>query len=83
MDNVEWAFGYGSRFGLVRGDYDTQARRLKDSAHAYREIIRANGLPPSPPRCQGDWGDIRHGPPEIVLARQTPLLASVDHYGRP
>jgi beta-glucosidase len=48
MDNVEWAFGYGSRFGRARVDYDTQAPRVMDSAYAYGEIIRANGLPPSP-----------------------------------
>ena len=59
MDNVEWAFGYGSRFGLVRVDYDTQTRRLKDSAHAYGEIIRANGLPPSP---HAAWETGGHSP---------------------
>ena len=48
MDKAEWAFGYGSRFGPVRVDYDTQARRFKYLVHAYGEIIRANGLPPSP-----------------------------------
>lgn len=40
MDNYEWAWGYQKRFGLVRVDYDTQARTPKDSAIDYRRIIR-------------------------------------------
>ncbi|MEA5055165.1 MAG: family 1 glycosylhydrolase, partial [Propionicimonas sp.] len=39
LDNFEWAWGYTKRFGLIRVDYDTQCRILKDSAHAYRRII--------------------------------------------
>ncbi|NBE94742.1 beta-glucosidase [Nonomuraea sp. KC401] len=42
MDNFEWAWGYGKRFGLVRVDYETQERLLKDSALWYSEIIRHN-----------------------------------------
>ncbi|MFI6181470.1 MULTISPECIES: GH1 family beta-glucosidase [unclassified Nonomuraea] len=42
MDNFEWAWGYGKRFGLVHVDFDTQERLLKDSAHWYSEIIRHN-----------------------------------------
>ncbi len=41
LDNFEWAWGYEKRFGLVRVDYDTQARTLKDSALAYRDAIAA------------------------------------------
>ena len=26
MDNFEWAWGYGQRFGIVHVDYDTQRR---------------------------------------------------------
>jgi len=44
MDNFEWAWGYDKRFGLVRVDYETQERTLKDSAIGYREIIAARGL---------------------------------------
>ncbi len=40
MDNYEWAWGYAKRFGIVRVDYGTQERTLKDSALEYREIIR-------------------------------------------
>jgi beta-glucosidase len=45
LDNFEWAYGYGQRFGLVHVDYPSQARTLKDSAHWYREVIRGNGVP--------------------------------------
>ncbi|MEU2763377.1 GH1 family beta-glucosidase [Streptomyces sp. NPDC007094] len=40
MDNFEWAYGYGMRFGIVRVDYATQTRTLKDSAKWYRDTIR-------------------------------------------
>ncbi len=40
MDNFEWAWGYQKRFGIVRVDYDTQVRTLKDSALQYGSIIR-------------------------------------------
>ncbi|WP_216322077.1 GH1 family beta-glucosidase [Deinococcus aestuarii] len=40
MDNFEWAFGYGKRFGLVYVDYPTQERTLKDSARWYRQFLR-------------------------------------------
>ncbi|MBB6343510.1 beta-glucosidase [Nonomuraea muscovyensis] len=42
MDNFEWAWGYGKRFGLVHVDFETQRRVLKDSALWYAEIIRHN-----------------------------------------
>ncbi|MGI5271063.1 GH1 family beta-glucosidase [Nonomuraea sp. CA-218870] len=42
MDNFEWAWGYGKRFGIVRVDYETLERLPKDSATWYAEIIRQN-----------------------------------------
>ncbi|NEK84650.1 beta-glucosidase [Blastococcus saxobsidens] len=42
LDNYEWARGYAQRFGLVHVDYATQQRTLKDSAHAYAEVLRAH-----------------------------------------
>jgi len=42
LDNFEWAWGYARRFGVVRVDYDTQARIIKDSAKFYADVIRAN-----------------------------------------
>ena len=44
MDNFEWERGYGPRFGIVRVDYATQRRTLKQSARWYREVISANKL---------------------------------------
>jgi beta-glucosidase len=39
LDNFEWAWGYGKRFGVVRVDYDTQERIIKDSGLHYAQII--------------------------------------------
>jgi beta-glucosidase len=44
-DNLEWLFGYGSRFGLIHVDFDTQQRTLKSSATTYAAIIAAGGRP--------------------------------------
>ncbi|RJE83174.1 GH1 family beta-glucosidase [Paracoccus onubensis] len=40
LDNYEWAFGYGPRFGLVHVDYETMKRRPKTSWHAFRDMLR-------------------------------------------
>ncbi len=45
LDNFEWAWGYEKRFGIVRVDYDTQVRTIKDSGLAYAELIRASRGP--------------------------------------
>ncbi|WP_411286040.1 GH1 family beta-glucosidase [Lapillicoccus sp.] len=42
LDNFEWAWGYERRFGIIRVDYDTQERTLKDSAKLYAQVIRAS-----------------------------------------
>ncbi|MEU1282155.1 GH1 family beta-glucosidase [Streptomyces sp. NPDC005805] len=39
LDNFEWAYGYGKRFGLVHVDYTTQARTVKGSGRAYADVI--------------------------------------------
>jgi beta-glucosidase len=44
LDNFEWAWGYGRRFGLVYVDYPTQRRIIKRSGHRYHEVITRNGL---------------------------------------
>lgn len=44
MDNFEWAFGYGKRFGLHWVDYATLERAPKASAKWYGETIRRNGF---------------------------------------
>ena len=41
LDNYEWAWGYAKRFGIVRVDYDTQVRTIKDSGKEYARIIAA------------------------------------------
>ncbi len=41
MDNFEWAEGYLKRFGIVYVDYATQKRTLKNSAKAYRDLVRS------------------------------------------
>jgi beta-glucosidase len=46
LDNFEWSFGYGMRFGLVYVDFDTQKRTLKDSGRWYAGVIRQNGVDP-------------------------------------
>jgi beta-glucosidase len=38
-DNLEWLSGYGSRFGMIYVDFDTQRRVVKDSAKAYARIV--------------------------------------------
>jgi beta-glucosidase len=44
MDNFEWAFGYGDRFGVVYVDFQTQQRTLKMGASFLREVSRRNAL---------------------------------------
>jgi len=39
MDNFEWAFGYDKRFGIIRVNYKTLERHLKQSALWYRDLI--------------------------------------------
>ncbi|MER7402430.1 GH1 family beta-glucosidase [Streptomyces sp. NPDC000070] len=46
MDNFEWSFGYGRRFGAVYVDYATLARTPKSSAHWYAQMARTGVLPP-------------------------------------
>lgn len=48
MDNFEWSWGYGKRFGLVHVDYATQARTPKSSARWFGEAARRNALPDAP-----------------------------------
>lgn len=44
LDNFEWAWGYAKRFGIVRVDYDTQERTIKDSGLAYARVIADRAL---------------------------------------
>jgi len=44
MDNFEWSFGYQQFFGVVRVDYATQQRLIKDSGYYLRDVIAANAV---------------------------------------
>ncbi|WP_256107404.1 GH1 family beta-glucosidase [Streptomyces sp. ODS05-4] len=44
LDNFEWAYGYGKRFGIVHVDFATQRRTPKDSARWYARVVARNGL---------------------------------------
>ncbi|MET7382227.1 GH1 family beta-glucosidase [Streptomyces sp. NPDC005526] len=46
MDNFEWAYGYGKRFGAVYVDYATLARTPKSSALWYSKAARSGELAP-------------------------------------
>lgn len=43
LDNFEWGWGYAKRFGIVRVDYGTQRRILKDSAKWLTKLIETQG----------------------------------------
>jgi len=44
LDNFEWTHGYAPRFGLVEVDYQTQARRVRQSAWRFAHVCRSNRL---------------------------------------
>lgn len=44
LDNYEWAEGFKERFGLIEVDFLTQARKIRPSALAYKNIIENNAL---------------------------------------
>ncbi|MEV4945325.1 GH1 family beta-glucosidase [Streptomyces sp. NPDC053755] len=44
LDNFEWAYGYGKRFGIVYVDFASQRRTPKDSARWYAQVIARGGL---------------------------------------
>lgn len=37
-DNYEWADGFGPRFGLIEIDYETQERKIRESAKVFKEF---------------------------------------------
>jgi beta-glucosidase len=38
-DNFEWAYGFTARFGLVRVDFTSQLRTIKDSGFWFRDFL--------------------------------------------
>jgi beta-glucosidase len=45
LDNFEWSYGYTKRFGIVRVDYETQERTVKDSGRWFSELIASRRIP--------------------------------------
>lgn len=45
LDNFEWAYGFGPRFGLAGVEYATCSRTLRPSASLYARIARENRIP--------------------------------------
>jgi beta-glucosidase len=45
LDNFEWGYGYAKRFGIVRVDFDTLERTVKDSGRWYAELVREHTIP--------------------------------------
>jgi beta-glucosidase len=43
FDNLEWAYGFSKRFGLIHMNYETLQRTLKASAQFYSRVIASNG----------------------------------------
>ncbi len=44
MDTYEFNLGYTTKFGLIRVDYETQERTIKESGHWYRDVMARNAL---------------------------------------
>jgi len=42
LDNYEWLYGYGPRFGLVEMNYKTLERKPRKSFYAYKKMISEN-----------------------------------------
>ena len=45
LDNFEWGYGYAKRFGIVRVDFDSLERTVKDSGRWYGRLARTGVLP--------------------------------------
>ncbi len=44
LDNFEWTFGYGPKFGLVEVDRTTFERRMKPSAKFFADVVAGNAI---------------------------------------
>lgn len=53
LDNYEWIFGYGPKFGLIAVDRTTQRRTPKPSASWLGEVARNNGAALGPESLAG------------------------------
>lgn len=48
FDNLEWAYGFSKRFGLLHVNYQTLQRTPKASAHFYARVIETRGAALNP-----------------------------------
>ena len=44
LDNFEWAYGYGKRFGVIHVDFATQRRTIKDSGYFLADVAARNSV---------------------------------------
>lgn len=44
LDNFEWDWGFGPRFGLIEVNYKTFERIIRPSAYVFKEIIESGKL---------------------------------------
>ncbi|MBR3108400.1 MAG: beta-glucosidase [Clostridia bacterium] len=44
LDDLEWTGGYAGRMGLVRVDYDTMKRTMKESGKWYQKMLKSRRL---------------------------------------
>jgi beta-glucosidase len=45
LDNFEWGYGFAKRFGIVRVDFDSLQRTVKDSGLWFGQLARTRVLP--------------------------------------
>jgi beta-glucosidase len=45
LDNFEWGYGYAKRFGIVRVDFDSLERTVKDSGKWFGSLARTGVIP--------------------------------------
>ncbi|PVW04211.1 beta-glucosidase [Microbacterium sp. Gd 4-13] len=45
LDNFEWGYGYAKRFGIVRVDFDTLERTVKQSGEWYARLAKTGTIP--------------------------------------
>ena len=44
LDDLEWTGGYSTRMGIVRVDYETMERTIKESGYWYQKVLRSRQL---------------------------------------